>query len=69
MVDKMKNLDRNLGPWSLRVWGLILNFFGNALAIFGLVGLIRDGSRLPIFLIGSFLTITCILVLAKPSPD
>jgi hypothetical protein len=65
----MKNLDRNLGPRPLRVWGLILNFFGNALAIFGLVGLIRDGSRLPIFLIGSFLTLICILVLAKPSPD
>lgn len=65
----MKNLDRNLGPWPLRVWGLILNFLGNALAIFGLVGLIRDGSRLPIFLIGSFLTLTCILLLAKPTPD
>lgn len=69
MVDKMKNIDRHLGPLPLRVWGLILNFFGNALAIFGLVGLIKDGSRLPIFLIGSFLSLTCILILAKPSPD
>lgn len=52
-----------------RVWGLILNFFGNALAIYGLAGLIRDGSRLPVFLIGAVMTFACILMLARPSPD
>ena len=60
MVGKMR-------AW--RVWGLILNFFGNALAIYGLAGLIRDGSRLPVFLIGAVMTFACILMLARPSPD
>ncbi len=60
MVGKMK---------SWRIWGLIANFVGNALAIFGLAGLVRDGSRLPIFLIGAAVSLVCILILAKPSPD
>jgi hypothetical protein len=60
MVGKMK---------SWRVWGLIFNFIGNALAIYGLAGLVRDGSRLPVFLVGAGVTLVCILVLAKPSPD
>jgi hypothetical protein len=60
MVGKMK---------SWRVWGLIFNFFGNTLAIYGLAGQIRDGSRLPIFLIGVAISLVCILILAKPSGD
>ena len=54
---------------SWRVWGLIVNFAGNALAIYGLAGLIKDGSRLPAFLFGAGVTLVCILMLAKPSPD
>ena len=65
----MIDLDRQLGFWSLRVWGLILNFIGNALAIYGAVGFIRNGSRLAVLLIGCCLTIVCILVLALPSKD
>jgi hypothetical protein len=62
--------DRRFGRWPLRVWGLMFNFFGNGLAIYGAVGLIRDGSRMPHFIIGAGLTIVCIFVLAKPSkPD
>jgi hypothetical protein len=60
MVGEMK---------SWRIWGLIMNFAGNALAIYGLAGLIRDGSRLPVFLIGAAVSVFCILILAKPSPD
>jgi hypothetical protein len=52
-----------------RVWGLILNFIGNALAIYGLAGLVRDGSRLPLFLAGVVVTIVCILGLAIPTRD
>ena len=54
---------------SWRIWGLILNFFGNALAIYGLAGLVRDGSRLPVFLIGVSVSLVCVLILAKPNPD
>lgn len=66
MVDKMINLDRRLGPLPLRAWGLIVNFIGNALAIYGAIGIIRDGSRLPILIIGAGLTVFCLLLLAKP---
>jgi hypothetical protein len=49
------------------VWGLVLNFVGNAVAIYGAIGFIRDGSRLPLLILGIVITLTCILVLAKPS--
>jgi len=67
MVDKMIDLDGRIGPLPVRAWGLILNFFGNALAVYGGIGLIQDGSRLPILIIGVALTVVCLLVLAKPS--
>jgi hypothetical protein len=63
----MMNLDKKFGPLPLRVWGLVLNFFGNAVAIYGALGFIRDGSRLPLLIFGVVITLTCILVLAKPS--
>lgn len=67
MVDKMIDIDRRLGPWSGRVWGLILNFIGNALAIYGAIGVMRNGTRLPLLIIGVGLTVGCILLLARPS--
>ncbi|MGD9347473.1 MAG: hypothetical protein PVH84_16525 [Candidatus Aminicenantes bacterium] len=63
----MITLNKKFGPWPLRVWGLVLNFMGNALAIYGAIGFIRDRSRLPLLIIGVLITLTCILVLAKPS--
>lgn len=62
----MIKLDRRIGPWPLRVWGLVLNFFGNALAIYGAIGVIREGSRWPLLVVGLVLTISCLLILAKP---
>ena len=61
------DLDKKLGPWTLRVWGLILNFFANALAVYGAIGVIHDGNRWLWLLLGGSLTLLCILVLAKPS--
>jgi hypothetical protein len=63
----MINIDKKLGPWPIRVWGLVLNFIGNAIAIYGAIGLIRDGSRLMLLIIGIVITLTCILMLAKPA--
>jgi hypothetical protein len=60
-------LEKKIGPWPLRVWGLVLNFAGNAIAIYGAIGFIRNGSRLPLLIIGIMITLICILVLAKPS--
>ncbi len=67
MVDKMIELDGGLGFLPVRAWGLILNFIGNALAVYGAIGFMQDGSRLPILVIGAGLTVICLLVLAKPS--
>lgn len=63
----MIDLERRFGPWSIRVWGLILNFIGNALAIYGAVGIMQNGSKWPFLVIGLALTGLCILLLAKPS--
>ena len=63
----MIDLERRLGPLPARAWGLILNFIGNALAIYGALGVLRDGSRWPFLAIGLGLTVLCILLLAKPS--
>lgn len=54
-----------------RVFGLVFNFIGNAMAIYGAVGFIQDGSRLAWVLIGLALTLFCLLMLAKPdmAPD
>ncbi len=65
----MIDLEKRIGPWSLRVWGLIANFIGNALALYGVAGVIRDGNRWPLLVIGLLITVGCLLVLAVPTPD
>ena len=65
----MINIDKKIGPWPLRVWGLVLNFLGNAVAIYGAIGFIRERSRLSLLIIGVLLTLTCIFLLAKPSKE
>jgi hypothetical protein len=67
MVGQMSWLGKRLGPWPVRVWGLILNFIGNALAVYGAVEFIQDGSSLPILIIGVCLTLLCLLVLSVPN--
>lgn len=63
----MIQIDRRLGPWSLRVWGLILNLVGNALALFGLVRFVEEGA-IGLLVLGAALTVACIAALALPSP-
>ena len=63
----MMSIDRKYGPFSGRVWGLIANLAANALALYGLVGVLRDGSRVVMLGIGLILTIACVLLLARPS--
>ncbi len=65
----MIDLDRRFGPWPIRVWGLILNFLANAVAVYGAIGFVRDGSRLPLLVIGGVMTVLCILVLARPNSE
>ncbi len=63
----MIDIDRRYGPCSGRVWGLIINLAANALALYGLVGFLRDGSRLALLTMGVVATAACVLVLAQPS--
>ena len=65
----MIDFERQMGPCSVRVWGLILNFIGNALALYGAAGVLRDGSGWPILVIGLLVTVGCVLILALPTPD
>jgi hypothetical protein len=67
MVDPMIDLDRRYGIWSGRVWGLIVNLLANALALYGLVGFLRDGTHRVPLVLGVLVTAACILLLAKPS--
>jgi len=63
----MIDLDRRYGLWSGRVWGLIVNLMANAMALYGLVGFVRDGTHLIPFVLGVIVTLACVLLLAKPS--
>lgn len=60
------NLEHRLGPASLRLWGLILNFLANALLLYGAVGLFNDGSRGLALGVGLVVTLACIVVLSAP---
>ena len=62
----MINPDRMIGPWRLRVWGLILNFIGNAMALFGIVAYVEEGA-VGLLIAGSLITVACIAVLSIPS--
>ncbi len=62
----MPDMDRRLGPWRLRVWGLALNFVGNALALFGVARVMRGGSAW-LLATGILITVLCIAALATPS--
>ena len=63
----MMDLDRRYGFCTARVWGLILNLMGNTLALYGLVGFLRDGTHLLPLVLGALITVVCVLVLATPS--
>lgn len=61
------DIDRRFGPFSGRVWGLIANLAANALALYGMVGFLRDGTRVAHLTLGIVATAACVLLLAQPS--
>jgi hypothetical protein len=67
MVDQMIDIDRRYGPCSGRVWGLIVNLAANALALYGLVGVLRDGTHMIHLVVGAVGTAACVIILARPS--
>lgn len=65
----MIDLDRRIGPATGRVWGLIINFFANALAVYGAIGVMRDGSRRPLLVTGILVTAVCLILLIEPARE
>ena len=60
-------LERRIGPWSGRVWGLILNLAANGLLLWGISSLLRTGSGWTWIVIGGVGTVVCVAVLALPA--
>ena len=60
-------LGRRIGPWSGRVWGLILNLVGNGLTLWGISSLLRTGSGWAWIVIGGAVTVICVAALALPA--
>lgn len=63
----MIDIDRRYGQFTGRVWGLIVNLAANALALYGLVGVLRDGTRVVHLVVGVVVTAVCVIILARPS--
>ena len=59
-------LKRRIGPWSGRVWGLILNLAANAVTLWGLSSLLRTGRGWIWIVIGGVATVVCMAALALP---
>ena len=60
-------LERRVGPWSGRVWGLVVNLAANALALWGIASVLRTGRGWVWILIGGAATLFCVGVLALPT--
>lgn len=65
MVDRL--LERHVGPWSGRVWGLVLNLAANAVALWGVSSVMRTGTGWTWVVVGSAATAACIAALARPA--
>ncbi|MDE2752346.1 MAG: hypothetical protein OXI83_07205 [Gemmatimonadota bacterium] len=59
-------LKRRIGPWSGRVWGLVLNLVANAVTLWGVSLLLRTGSGWHWIVIGGVATAVCMAALALP---
>ncbi len=59
-------LKRRIGPWSGRVWGLVLNLIANAVTLWGVSLLLRTGGGWLWIAIGGTATVVCMAALALP---
>lgn len=65
----MDFLDKKLGPFRVRGWGLALNMIANAIALYGLSQVLQTNTGYFYLGFGGALTIICIAVLATPARD
>ena len=62
----MLDLDKRFGPFNLRIWGLIANFIGNGMLLYGAANYINGITGPLLMVIGIIVTVVCILILAIP---
>ena len=62
----MIDLEKRLGPFNFRVWGLIINFIGNGLLLYGAANYINGIHGPSLMVVGTIITFVCILILAIP---
>lgn len=60
-------LDRTVGPLRVRAWLLVANMGANALALYGLSLLMREGEGQFIFACGMAMSVLCIAITAVPT--
>ncbi len=65
-VVSLQLLESRLGPFSGRVWGLIVNLLANALALYGAARWLSGDGGAVLFVAGVLVTIGCIGVLSQP---
>jgi len=68
-MDQMINLDKKIAGLGMRTWGLILNFIGNILALYGIVGVVQEQKNWGFFISGLVVTVACISLLTIPTKD
>ncbi len=59
-------LKRRIGPWSGRVWGLVLNLVANTVTLWGVSLLLRTGGGWAWIVTGGAATVLCMAALALP---
>ena len=60
------DLDKKYGIFTLRIWGLVLNFIANFLAMYGTAKYLKDEMGPSLMILGLVLTVLCIGILSKP---
>jgi hypothetical protein len=68
LLNMTLDLERRVGGLRLRVWGLILNFGFNTVALYGLSRLLTIGDGALLVLLGGTGTVVCISIVARPTP-
>ena len=63
----MIDVDRKIGPMRLRAWGLVVNLFANAAALYGLSLVLADRPGWPLLIGGAAVTALCMGVCAIPA--
>ena len=67
MASVHRLLERRIGPWTGRVWGLVANFAANGVALWGIASVMRTGRGGAWIVLGAAVTLLCVAVLALPA--